>query len=437
MPVEKLKILRQRHAPSGSFLSNILTLMSGTAVAQALPILLSPLLTRLYEPKDFGLFALYSSIAAVMAVVATGRYELAIMLPEKDEDAAAVGVLSLSVAGGVSLLSLVIMACFGSFLAGLLNNREIGSWLYLVPLTVVMTGFNQVLVYWCNRKKRYHLLAKGGALQSAAVAAISVSVGFLHAGAAGLILGSFTGLVAYGLFLARAELPRAAEMAKPVESGQIRRLAAAYRDMPLFSTMEAFIGMIALQLPLFFMTSYYSISTAGHYSLAYKIVMLPMALVGGAIGQVFYQRFTASLAANEDSTRLLRKTWLTLGSIALVPSLVFFFYAPQLFGFFFGASWLEAGKIATYLSVLMFTTFVFSTTSFSHVALRIQHISLLFAVASLLCKTAIIYFCYKLSASFYVMLTLVVAYETVQCLTMNVIAFVKTSRMRTSPGALA
>lgn len=92
--------------------------------------------------------------------------------------------------------------------------------------------------------------------------------------------------------------------------------------------------------------------------------------------------------------------------------------------------------MASYLSASMFVTFVFSTTSFSHVALRIQHISLIFAIASLLCKAVIIFFCYELSAPFYAMLMLIVAYDIIQCLAMNFIALMKASRLPNSPEAL-
>ncbi len=73
--------------PKSEFSRNVLTLMTGTTIAQAIPIAISPILTRIYTPEDFGVFALYMSVASLLSTLATGRYELAIMLPKKDEDA--------------------------------------------------------------------------------------------------------------------------------------------------------------------------------------------------------------------------------------------------------------------------------------------------------------------------------------------------------------
>ena len=66
---------------------NILTLMVGTTLSQAVPIAIMPILTRIYTPEDFGLYAIYGAIITILGTIASGRYELAILLPDKDEDA--------------------------------------------------------------------------------------------------------------------------------------------------------------------------------------------------------------------------------------------------------------------------------------------------------------------------------------------------------------
>ena len=72
---------------NSEYIRNTLTLVSGNTLAQLIPLLAEPVLTRLFPPEDFGLLALFISISSLFAIVATGRYELAVMLPSKDEDA--------------------------------------------------------------------------------------------------------------------------------------------------------------------------------------------------------------------------------------------------------------------------------------------------------------------------------------------------------------
>ena len=72
---------------ASKFSKNSLLLIGGTAISQLIPIGISPLLTRIYTPKEFGVLALFVSIAKIISVFSTGRYEPAIVLPKKDKEA--------------------------------------------------------------------------------------------------------------------------------------------------------------------------------------------------------------------------------------------------------------------------------------------------------------------------------------------------------------
>lgn len=101
-----------KYLPKGSFARNVLTLMTGTTLAQAIPIAVSPILTRLFSPAEFGVFAVYLAIVSVLAILATGRYELAIMVPKKDRDAAALAVAAFMLSLFVSLVILLVVFLF-------------------------------------------------------------------------------------------------------------------------------------------------------------------------------------------------------------------------------------------------------------------------------------------------------------------------------------
>ena len=65
---------------------SILTLFTGSAIAQAIPLLVSPLLTRLYSVEDFAALTITTTFISLVGVVVTGRYEFAVGLPEHDQD---------------------------------------------------------------------------------------------------------------------------------------------------------------------------------------------------------------------------------------------------------------------------------------------------------------------------------------------------------------
>ena len=91
---------------------NIITLVTGTTLAQAIPIAISPILTRLYSPEDFGVFAIYFSASMVLSVFATGKYEMAITLPKDKEQSRHLVQLSVFIATLLSLFLLILILLF-------------------------------------------------------------------------------------------------------------------------------------------------------------------------------------------------------------------------------------------------------------------------------------------------------------------------------------
>src|SRR4051794_2925578 len=102
-------MINRRQLPGGAFARSVVTLASGTAIAQFLLALAMPVLTRLYTPAQYGALAVYSSILTVLVVVASLRYEAAIPLPEDDRTAGSLLVLTfLLLAIMAALVSLMV-----------------------------------------------------------------------------------------------------------------------------------------------------------------------------------------------------------------------------------------------------------------------------------------------------------------------------------------
>jgi len=121
--------------PASASARHVLTLMTGTTLAQAIALAISPILTRLYAPEQFGVFALYLSIVALLAIVATGRYELAIVLPESDVDAWHLCALALLIAAAVSVSTLLGVWIFGERIAARVGDARMADWLFIVSHT--------------------------------------------------------------------------------------------------------------------------------------------------------------------------------------------------------------------------------------------------------------------------------------------------------------
>src|SRR5690606_6740060 len=164
-------------------------LMTGTTLAQALPIALSPLLSRLYAPDDFGVLGLYMAVCAILSVLAAGRYEIAILQPKDDNEAANVAALAVVITLGTAIALWLVVLFFWDDIIAASNSPELGRWLYLLPASVLLTGLYQILNYWNNRQKRFKQLAISRAVQSAGAVGTQCALGFPHGASSGLIAG--------------------------------------------------------------------------------------------------------------------------------------------------------------------------------------------------------------------------------------------------------
>ena len=134
--------------PKSSFWKNVFTLALGTGIAQLIPIMISPILTDLYSPEDFGVYGLYFSCTMVLSVIICGRYEMAILLPEKDEDRINLLMLCVIIAVFITVFLFIMIYFWGDWFAVMLKNDSIKRLLIFIPLLWILCwlkkqGWNQ------------------------------------------------------------------------------------------------------------------------------------------------------------------------------------------------------------------------------------------------------------------------------------------------------
>ena len=349
--------------PKSEFSRNVLTLMTGTTIAQAIPIAISPILTRIYTPEDFGMFALYMSIASILSVMATGQYELAIMLPKKDEDAVNIVALSIIISFFVSFISLVIVFVFNTQITTLLGNPEISNWLYFIPITVLFTGVYQSFNYWSNRQKQYKRLATSRVIQSGTVSSTNLAMGFGGFGASGLILGGVLGQGVATTVLGRLIFKEDSYRLKNIKNIKMFALAKRYVKFPKITLPHSIFNTVSTQLPIFIITYYFSSRETGFFSFANRIVMLPIGLISNAYYQVFFESFSKE----KNKEIFFKQKFKQINMLFLPLFILLWFIFPDLFAFVFGKEWKTAGSYTQALLPLFYLKFIsnlFTTTTY-------------------------------------------------------------------------
>ena len=357
---------------------DVLTLVTGTTIAQIITVLASPVITRLYGPETFGILALFTSITSVISVVACMRYELAIMLPESDAEAANVFGLSVIFVFIVSLVSFIPLFLFQQPLLQFLNAPQLGPFFWLIPLTIFVSGIFLALNYWNTRTKHFHRLSTARVVSSCASTGAQLGMGFLGYASGGAligasILGKIVSTLALGIQIMRDHL---SFFKQNISWNGMKNALKRYSNFPKYDIWSALLNTISWQIPIFLLSFFFSTTVVGYYSLGMMMIQLPMSLIGSAIAQVFYQR--AAEAKREGTlASLVENVFKILIVIGLFPILILTIIGQDFFSVVFGQIWAEAGVYTQILSIWALVLFISSPLSTLYVALEKQEFGLL------------------------------------------------------------
>ncbi|MBN4072119.1 lipopolysaccharide biosynthesis protein [Flavobacteriales bacterium AH-315-E23] len=344
--------------PRSEFTKNVLTVLTGTALAQAIPLLISPILTRLFTAEDFGVLFLFTALLAVLSPISTAKYELAVLLPEKDEEAINIVALACLISLFVSTALLAVVVGFKSAIIELLGDKSSGDWLYLLPLSLFLAGLLQAFNYWSNRRKRFGEISVSKVGQSGVTGASNLIIGNLNASGLGLIFSTMIGQVTNILILIRGFIKNDRTMVSCIKGGRIKSQASRYGAFPQKMISANIFNISAAQLPNILLAPLFGIQFLGLYALSQRVVKIPITVMGNAYGEVFKQRAAEIVAKGDDVKPLFWKSLLLLSLGSLPFFIIFYQYAPQIFSFVFGEEWRVGGDYARILTPYFYLAFV-------------------------------------------------------------------------------
>lgn len=345
------------------FLKSVLTIFTGGFIAQLIPFLIEPILTRIYTPEEFALFAQFVSITSLFSIIATARYELAIMLPETDRKSINVFALSLIISIVVTIVSFLIIMLFNSYIAHLLKNEKLIIYLWFTPLAVFLTGIYQSLNYWSLRNKRFTLISVSRILQTSVTSAGNIFFGIIKWGSKGLILSYILGQIVSLLSFLNRFLHKDLRKTKLINKNEIKELAYKYSDFPKINSLHAFTDILQQSLVIFLLSYFFTADDVGYYSRTYRLLIAPIALIGSSVGQVFFQRASSEYAQGKNIREFALKNIKMMLLVAVPFFITFSMFAPDIFGWFLGKGWEKAGFYAKYISLWLTMTIIVSPIS--------------------------------------------------------------------------
>lgn len=346
-------------------------LMLGSFVAQGLAALAMPALGRLFDPADFGVLGLVQALALPLVAVAALRYDVAILLPEREEDAARVTALALLSSLATGLLTLGAVALLRRPLAEWLGSPSLADWLWVCPAFVAVGGAHSAWSFWATRCARFGGLAGASASGSVATVAAQIGAGLLRTGAAGLVLGQLFGrLLGWAALVVSSPRPRPGR----ITPSALRRAASGYEDFPRWQVPAALLNHLTQHLPTYALGAVFGEAAVGQWALAAMLLSVPTLLVSGAIRQVLLQRFGELRRAGESLWPLARRVTLGLAVVGIPMAAVAALAAPSAFEWALGETWRPAGRLAQPIVLWQLTALVNAPVAAAYPVLRLNRL---------------------------------------------------------------
>ena len=373
-----ITIIKQTKKPLSNFSKNILKLFGSISIAQAIPFIITPILTQFFSTEEFGIYGLYITSCSILGMIAAGKYDTAIMLPKSNLDAKNILALTFMLAFIFTTICFSILNIFqnsifnsGEYL--MLKNNYI-----IIPITVFLISINQSIIVWLNRKNQYNKIANYNIVKSSSNSLSALFLGLKNI-QSGLIIGNLISL----LLVTILNSLQAYKDFKHTKFNlqRIKKNFLYYIDFLKFSTISNLFNSLSNLGMTTIIIIFFGPKLAGLYFLAEKVVSTPISLITSSISQVYFEQ--ASKLFHSDKKQLLKLTNTIQKNILyiLFPFLFLLsLFSENLFGIL-GEQWREAGTILKYFTVLILAKNIYSPISHIGDILQEQRILLLFNIS--------------------------------------------------------
>lgn len=369
-------------------LKNVVLLVGGTTLAQLISILASPILTRLYTPEEYGLFALFTSICAIFAIVSSLTLEQAISLPRSNNTASA--LFKLATITLIFLVVIVVIIVAAAYVENWYSLKsKLNNAMFLIPVVVFFTGLFMISNFWAIRNDNYGKISQARVIQ-VLIQVVGQILLSIYSGA-GLILGYAVGIVFSSSFLliVNIKLKRLVRVTWVRVFASLRR----YRRFPIFSTWEVLFNAISLHSAPIIFALFIGSTSAGLFALSFRIMSLPVSVIGTAVGHGLYGK-AVELKNKSFASSLLEKTVVNLFKLAVVAFMPIFLFGPELFSFIFGENWERSGVVAQWIAVWVVFQLVASPLSAIFPIYEQQVQGLIWQVLLVVSRLGVLYIAY-------------------------------------------
>lgn len=374
----------------GEFFKAVSILAGGTLLAQIINVVTLPILTRLYTPADFAIFAVYNSLLMTFSVISCLRFEIAIPLATDDKEATDLIYLALISNFFISFTTLVLLCLFEHQVLQMLNIKGSKFVIWLLPLGLLFLGIYNVLQYAATRNKSFKIISKTKITQAVGGIGVQIILGLFKLNSLGLVIGQVIKYSSGSISLLRSVQKNLKYLLNNFNVNDTRQTLIKNQNYPKFSSLEALANAAGIQLPIIVISSKMG-EEAGYLMLAMQVMAIPLMLLGNAISQVYMAHATEKLREGQLKSYTY-ECILKILKVGIVPLVLICSVSPFLFPIVFGEKWHQAGIMVLWMLPWYAMQLLVSPISISLYVVNQQKIALLVQLVGLLIRLGGTYF---------------------------------------------
>lgn len=375
------KILNNR------IVKNSLTLINGTIIAQAINILMSPVLSRLYLPGDYGNYSSIVAIVAITSIIATLKFDLAIMDKENDKvktkNTYYLAMISNLIISVIVMMLGIIISVLELNILDMTISKSI-----IIGIITFLSATNTIVNVWLNKYDAYKVIRNNRIIHSITYAVTLIVGGIFKLDYLGLIISLMASYIVQFVYVYAYLFGNTDFNNYKLNKTEIISQFKKYRKFPKYQMPALLLNSASTQLPIIMFTELISSTVSGWYAMTVKIINLPMTIVGQAMGDIYFKE-ASEIKSRDGMERLKQFTYNTykkLLVLGIIPIGLLIGYGDILFKFVLGEEWYMAGIYAMILAPWYYVVFVTSPLTHIFVILDKQKNNLILNIMFLLSR---------------------------------------------------
>ncbi len=395
-------------------------LATGTLAAQIINLISLPFLARLFSSQDFGSLAVFHAVATIGLSVASLRMELALvgLSAIEAKNRLVQALLLLNIILGVLFILLV---GGWQYWSGTLGDSH----LLILFFYFICVANSLVLDSFLNSVSDYTSMSFGKLIQAISFSGFGLLLGFLSWDE-GLLLATMGSAMAQFGFLLAVGIKHGLiwkDFPNPITAMR------SHWQFVYYSTPASLLDAFASRLVIVGLALFFSNELTGAWFMAERIVLIPLAILGGVVSRVVFQDFSEKKSDGKLEAKHFYSIWRVLALLGAIPLAVLVLWGDRIIPFFLGPAWTQAGEIAALMSVWGYVSFVSSSTSSGFIVLSKQQFTPVFNFIRLAAIVALFAITSK-TGNFYLFLYGFIILETVRSVVRNMtmIHLVKTQK---------